>query len=162
MGNNPSTSQWRDFPVTNISWTDGQSFISELSLITGKMFRLPTEAEWEFAARGGEKSKGFYYSGSKNISTIWCNEQGLGSVARFSANELGIFDMSGNVWEFCQDKYGKYSKKEQYNPITTEGNHHVIRGGSFCSNGLTCRVSSRNMEFGIALNDTGFRLAISL
>lgn len=165
MGNNPSFSQWRDYPVTNVSRDDCMSFINELNQLTGKQFRLPTEAEWEYAARGGNKSQGFLYSGSNDINAVgWCGAHGVGSVARFNPNELGIFDMSGNVWELCQDKYEKYSSKEQYNPVVSQITRglYVSRGGCYCSNWLDCRLTCRRSEFGYPSQLLGFRLVLWL
>ena len=110
-----------NLPVEQVSWNDCQEFISKLNRITGKTFRLPTEAEWEYAARGGKKSRGYQYSGSNNLSDVaWYGDYNSShkthAVGTKQANELGIYDMTGNVSEWCQDWYGKYSSSSQVNP----------------------------------------------
>lgn len=112
-GKNPSKFKGDNLPVERVSWNDCQVFIRNLNNITGRKFRLPTEAEWEYAARGGKKSRGYQYSGSSNISDVaWfddINGNKKHPVGTKQANELGLYDMSGNVWEWCQDRYGSYS-----------------------------------------------------
>ena len=113
MGNNPSEFKGDNLPVEQVSWKDCQKFLSKLNRITGKMFRLPTEAEWEYAARGGNKSRGYQYSGSNNLLDVAWYDDNSGrkthAVGTKQPNELGIYDMSGNVCEWCQDWYGKYN-----------------------------------------------------
>ena len=120
MGNNPSNFKGDNLPVERVSWYDCQEFISKLNSITGKTFRLPTEAEWEYAARGGKKSRGYQYSGSSNISDVAWYTDNSGSkthaVGSKQANELGIYDMAGNVWEWCQDWHEEYTGSSQINP----------------------------------------------
>lgn len=139
MGNNPSYSIGDNLPVEQVSWDDCQEFISKLNFLTGKNFRLPTEAEWEYAARGGSKSNGYKYSGSNTIENVaWFLNNGSSKthiVGTKSANELGIYDMSGNVYEWCSDFIGNYSSSAQTNPAgPTTGENRVLRGGS-CLNG---------------------------
>ncbi len=164
MGNNPSEFTGnRLLPIENVSWDDCQMFISKLNEMTGLSFRLPTEAEWEFAARGGKGSNGFVYAGSNNIDNVgWCyGNSGYTPhpVARKSPNELGLFDMSGNVSEWCQDWYGPYSNEPQTNPIgPPSGDERVCRGGSWNNMGWDCRVSTRQQELRYSI---GLRLATS-
>lgn len=134
IGNNPSHFKNDNLPVENVSWNDCQEFLSKLNSITGKTFSLPTEAEWEYAARGGKKGRGYQYSGSNKLSDVaWYyknSKKKTHPVGLKQANELGIYDMSGNVWEWCQDWYDKYSSSSQINPIgTTSGSCRVFRGG---------------------------------
>lgn len=131
MESNPSYSKGLRRPVEGVSWEDCQEFIRKLNALTGQSFRLPTEAEWEYAARGGNKSRGAKYAGGSDISSVaWYNNWDSGShiVGKKRPNELGLFDMAGNVWEWCSDVCGS---------------HRVNRGGSFSSSAEDCRVSSR-------------------
>ena len=167
MGNNPSNFKGDNLPVEQVSWDDCQEFLSKLNSITGKTFRLPTEAEWEYAARGGNKSRGYQYSGSNNLSDVAWNINNSGSkthaVGSKQANELGIYDMTGNVWEWCQDWYGKYSSSSKTNPTgANRGSKRVGRGGSWILNLLACRSSYRG--YGSPdnrLNYVGLRLVLS-
>ena len=148
MGNNPSVFKGDNLPVENVSWDDCQEFINKLNRITGKTFRLPTEAEWEYAARGGKKSRGYQYSGSNNLSDVAWYKDNSGSkthaVGSKQANELGIYDMTGNVWEWCQDWYDKYSSSSQTNPTgANSGSSRVFRGGSWYITAGGCRSSYR-------------------
>ena len=148
MGTNPSYFSGTQNPVEQVSWEDCQNFIAELNAMTGKKFRLPTEAEWEFAARGGNKSNGFKYSGSGSIDKVaWYAGNSSGKthpVKQKQANELGIYDMSGNVYEWCQDWYGSYSSSAQTNPTgPSSGSIRVDRGGSWFGDATLCRVSFR-------------------
>ena len=136
MGTNPSSVQINSYPVTNVTYPDCQVFVQKLSQITGYRFRLPTEAEWEYAARGGQKSKGYEYAGSNNINEVaWYGGNSGKTVHEFASklpNELGIYDMSGNVWEWCQDWYGAYPNTTQTNPQgPTTGSDRVLRSGSY-------------------------------
>jgi formylglycine-generating enzyme required for sulfatase activity len=147
MGSNPSYFKGSKRPVEQVSWNDCQTFITKLNQLTGKTFRLPTEAEWEYAARGGNKSKGYVYSGSNEIDDVaWytSNSNSTHDVATKSPNELGIYDMSGNVYEWCQDWYGSYSSGSQTNPTgPTSGSDRVERGGGWSSNATYCSVANR-------------------
>ncbi len=148
MGVNPSSWKAYDRPVENVSWNDAQEFCSELSRMTGRRFSLPTEAEWEYAARGGNKSSGYKYSGSSRLAAVaWYTDNSGGQtnpVGRLQPNELGIYDMSGNVWEWCQDRYGNYSSSSMTDPRgPSTGSYRVLRGGSWGSLAKSCRVSIR-------------------
>ena len=150
MGSNPSCFKGDNLPVENISWNDCQEFIRKLNSLTGKKFRLPTEAEWEFAARGGNNSSGYKYSGSGNIGSVaWYTENSNGKthpVGQKSPNELGLYDMSGNVYEWCQDCYGSYPSYAQTNPTgPNSGSYRVLRGGGWSSYAWLCRVSGRDV-----------------
>lgn len=167
MGNNPSKFKGDKRPVEKVSWEDCQQFISKLNSLTGKRFRLPTEAEWEYAARGGKQCKGYKYSGSDIISDVaWydsnSNKQ-THDVATKKPNELGIYDMSGNVWEWCQDWYGKYSSESQNNPNgALSGSSRVDRGGSWLNSARNCRVSIRYRSGPSSRNyNLGLRLVLS-
>ena len=149
MGSNPSefTGDSRR-PVEQVSWEDCQRFISRLNSLTGQHFRLPTEAQWEYAARGGSKSRGYKYSGSNDVGSVaWYDDNSSSTthpVKTKSPNELGLYDMSGNVWEWCQDWYGSYSSGSQTNPTgASSGSGRVSRGGSWLYVAWGCRVSNR-------------------
>ena len=148
MGKNPSLFKGDNLPVEQVSWDDCQEFISKLNRITGKMFRLPTEAEWEYAARGGNKSRGYQYSGSNNTLDVAWFRDNSGSnthaVGTKQPNELGIYDMSGNVDEWCQDWKGAYNSSSQVNPTgANSGSYRVCRGGSWGCIARICRSSYR-------------------
>ena len=167
MGSNPSNSKGDNLPVENVSWNNCQKFISKLNKLTGKSFRLPTEAEWEFAARGGNKSRGYQYSGSNTIGDVAWYDGNSGSkthaVGTKQPNELGAFDMTGNVWEWCQDWHGRYSSSPQTNPTgAVSGSYRVYRGGSWCYPAGYCRCSRRfdgTPDF--RNGDLGLRLVLS-
>jgi len=167
MGNNPSsfTSDLNN-PVEQVSWDDCQEFISKLNKMTGKTFRLPTEAEWEYAARGGNKSQGYIYAGSNDIDEVaWYsdnNGEHTNLVATKAPNELGLYDMSGNVYEWCQDRFGYYSSEAQTNPTgPSSGNYRIFRGGGWNQPARDCRVSHRyyNIPDGFWYN-VGLRLVL--
>ena len=171
MGNNPSKIVGENMPVNNVSWEDCQKFIDSLNVLTNLWFRLPTEAEWEYAARGGQKSEGYIYSGSNTLDEVgwYTGNSGnqLHEVKQLKANELGIYDMSGNVLEWCQDWYSStyYQKSEEYNdPVgPSTGSARVQRGGRYNYLGYDCRVARReagNPNYGDAV--IGLRLAIPL
>ena len=164
MGNNPSYFKGDNLPVEQVSWKDCKKFLSKLNRITGKMFRLPTEAEWEYAARGGNKSRGYQYSGSNNLLDVAWFFDNSGSkthaVGTKQANELGIYDMSGNVMEWCQDRYGKYNSSSQVNPTgANRGFSCVNRGGCWGSIARNCRSSFR---IDSTPDDRGFALGLRL
>jgi len=170
MGNNPSYFEGDNNPVENISWYDAVDFCNKKSVKDGlepvysgsgndtncdfskNGYRLPTESEWEYAARGGKNSKGYTYSGSNNIDEVaeyeGNNDKSTKAVGGKKPNELGIYDMSGNVWEWCWDWYGDYSSLAQTDPVgPTSGSYRVYRGGSWGSSATNCRVASRNYSY---------------
>ena len=154
MGSNPSRFTGNNQrPVENVSWNDCQEFIRRLNSLTGKNFRLPTEAEWEYASRGGKHSKSYVYkySGSNNADEVAWYDSNSGSkthpVKTKKANKLGLYDMSGNVWEWCNDWYNEnyYKNSPQTNPTgPSEGGRRVLRGGSWSYSGRFVRVSYRS------------------
>lgn len=167
MGNNPSKFVGcDDCPVEMISWNEIEAFIIELNNLTGKTFRLPTEAEWEYACRGGNKSKGYYFSGDNKVSnTAWSVEtsgEKTQPVAKLAPNELGLYDMSGNVWEWCNDWYFGYKSAAQTDPKGSDnGLYKVVRGGAWNSNFYDCRISFRSSETPeTAMESIGFRLVM--
>ena len=167
MGSNPSNSKGDNLPVENVSWNNCQKFISKLNKLTGKSFRLPTEAEWEFAARGGNKSRGYQYSGSNTIGDVAWYDGNSGSkthaVGTKQPNELGIYDMTGNVLEWCQDRHDSYSSSPQTNPTgAVSGSFRVLRGGCWGISAEYCRSSCRGSNTpGSRNNFLGLRLVLS-
>lgn len=167
MGTNPSYFKGDNLPVENVSWNDCQTFIKKLNAITGANFRLPTEAEWEYAARGGKQSRKYTYSGSNDIieAVAWYYSNSSSKthpVGLKQPNELGICDMSGNVWEWCSDLYGSYGRYAQTNPSgATSGDRRVVRGGGWGDNARYCRSTYRDYNAPGRRNDgLGFRLAL--
>lgn len=170
MGNNPSNWKGDNLPVETISWNDCQEFIRKLNQLTGRIFALPTEAQWEFAARGGKFSKGYKYAGSDNLNEVaWFGDNSNSQthpVVQKKPNELGLYDMSGNVWEWCNDWYHSnyYQSSPERNPQgPTSGVSRVLRGGGWINDARGCRVSIR----GYVNPDTrrigyGMRLSLSL
>ena len=169
MGDNPSFFEGSNLPVEQVSWDDCHTFINKLNQLTGRQFRLPTEAEWEYAARGGKWSNGYLYSGSNNVTEvawIWENEddETTHQVKTKKPNELGIYDMSGNVSEWCEDWYGMYPKvgetKDPKGPDS--GETRVVRGGNWnTTHQRLCSVSARTKEWSYKKQQTiGMRLAL--
>ena len=166
-GSNPSRFQSGDnYPVEMVSWDEVQDFLTKLNALTGKHYVLPTEAQWEYAARGGVKSQGYKYSGSNELDDVAWHSGNSGyethPVGLKSPNELGIYDMSGNVCEWCSDWCGDYSSSFQTDPTGPEsGIYRVYRGGSWSNYARGCRVSNR---YGFSPDyrsiDIGFRVAL--
>ena len=155
-----------NYPMYNVSWKDCQAFITKLNALAGKNFRLPTEAEWEFAARGGNNSRGYKYSGSNTVDDVaWYRDNSsdkIHPVATKAPNELGIYDMSGNVWELCSDWFDSYSSSSQYNPTgLNRGSVLVHRGGSWINDAGYCRVSNRGF-YHPARRSSGLGLRLAL
>ena len=177
MGSNPSNFKGDNLPVEKVSWNDCQKFISKLNKLTGKSFRLPTEAEWEFAARGGNKSRGYQYSGSNVIDDVaWFDDNGSSKthvVGEKLSNELGIFDMSGNVDEWCQGQFYEYKASPSCNPIgnvesfsldpsDVRSMFRMARGGSYAYWAKYSQLSSRsNYDPNSHSSNLGLRLALS-
>jgi len=165
MNDNPSHfNEGGDYPVEMVKWDDIQEFITKLNQLTGKSFRLPTEAEWEYAARGGNKSKGYIYSGSNNLNAVSWNfdsaEWTTHPVGRKKPNELGIYDMSGNVNELCSDWSEEYSEEPVIDPTGPEsGLVHIMRGGCFTFQILEHQVSCRSYLYP---DDAGFHVGFRL
>ena len=168
MGSAPYGNQGPDFPIGNVSWYDVQAFLRRLNALTGRKFRLPTEAEWEYAARGGQKSRGTEFAGSpypQGVAQYGYEDMRTRPVARYSPNELGLYDMSGNVWEWVQDRPGPYNSTAQRDPTgpseSALGDFRILRGGSAATTADKCRVSNRN-EFEASRFRTtiGFRLVL--
>ena len=166
MGSNPShNKQGGDYPVENVSWFDCQEFVKKLNARTGMKFRLPTEAEWEYAARGGDRSKGYKYAGSDNLDEVGWYDENSGfhthPVGEKKANELGLYDMSGNVLEWCGDWYGDYMDEAQTNPAGPQSGG--LRGGCGWFFARYCRVSCRIFSGpGGGIVYLGLRLVLSL
>ena len=168
MGSNPSYfGNCDNCPVEMVSWNDVQDFIQRINAKTGSNYRLPTEAEWEYAARGGKQSRGYKYSGSDDINAVaWYTDNSSSkthAVGQKQANELGIYDMSGNIWEWCSDWYGNYPSYPQNNPTGSEsGSYRVDRGGGWSDNALLCRASNRSNYSDPAGRyfNIGFRLVV--
>ena len=166
MGSNPSYFKGKKRPVERVSWNDCQDFIRKLNTMTGKKFRLPTEAEWEFAARGGIKSRRYKYAGGKDIESVAWHDVNSRRTSQYvgtkSSNELGLYDMCGNVWEWCSDWYNDYDLISQTNPKgPSSGSSHVMRGGSWDSGARNCRISVRSSCIpSYSSFSLGFRLAL--
>ena len=170
MGNNLSNWEGDDLPVEMISWNDCQEFIKKLNQLTGRTFALPTESQWEFAARGGNSSKGYKYAGSDSLDEVaWFRANSKSQthpVKQKKPNELGLYDMSGNVWEWCNDWFdiNYYQSSPESNPQgPTSGFISVLRGGSWGNGAWYCRVSCRGCgDPGLRGNAGGMRLSLSV
>lgn len=170
MGNNPSSHKGDNYPVENVSWEDIQDFLKKLNANTKHKYRLPTEAEWEYACRGGVSSNLLTYSGANTINSVAWYGANSGTethlVGTKQPNELGIYDMSGNVMEWCSDLYDKnyYTTSPSKNPTgKNKGSNRVIRGGSWGCDAINCEVTSRyNYDASKGYGSHGFRLARSL
>ena len=166
MGSNPSyfTGNMQR-PVEKVSWDDCQTFITKLNELTGESFAIPTEAQWEYAARGGKSTKGYLYSGSNSIADVaWYTDNSSNTthpVKSKSPNEVGLYDMSGNVLEWCADWYGSYSSTSQTNPVgPSTGSHRVLRGGGWSYGATYCRIANRRNYGPPSANGySGLRLA---
>lgn len=167
MGSNPSVTKGAKLPVTNVSWLNCKDFVARLSELTGMAFRLPTEAEWEFAARGGNRSQKARYSGGNDLQSLaWystTSNSEVHAVATKQPNELGIYDMSGNVGEWCSDWYANYEDVPVRDPQGPySGTYRVLRGGSWNSETSSCRVSARGAnQSSYTSVSNGLRLALS-
>lgn len=166
MGNDPSYFKGDNLPVEQVSWDDCKEFIGRLNELTGLVFRLPTEAEWEFAARGGNNSRGYQYAGSNKLSEVaWFDDNSghnTNSVMTRNPNELGIYDMSGNVFEWCYDCYDKYSSELQTDPTgPANASNRMFRGGSWNQVANCCRVACRSINEPVRNSELGFRLALT-
>ena len=163
MGYNPSVKKCKKKPVTNVNYYEVQEFLWRLDSITGMKFRLPTEEEWEYAARGGKNSRGYIFSGSDEVDRVaWHNGNTgrLKKVKKRAANELGIYDMSGNVWEWCESKY-RFFDKERNAKLGKDGEMYCIRGGGWQLPKSSCRVSWRGKRLPDLKNSFGgFRLCL--
>ena len=166
MNNNPSTMEGDNLPVNNVLWVEADAFTKQLSQLTGYTFNLPTEAEWEYAARGGKESKGYLYAGSNNVNEVaWYSDNSGGKthdVGTQKPNELGIYDMSGNAWEWCSDWLAPYSAEAQVDPTgPATGEYHVYRGGGWGYGKIFTRSSHRrNTTQGYVETALGLRVAL--
>ena len=163
MGYNPSRYKCPKRPVTNVNYYEVQEFLRRIDSITGMQFRLPTEEEWEYAARGGKNSRGYIYSGGKEVDRVaWHNGNAnkTKKVKKRNPNELGIYDMSGNVWEWCSSKY-RYFDNERNASLGKDGQMYIIRGGAWELPKTSCRVSWRGKRLPDRKNSIGgFRLCL--
>jgi formylglycine-generating enzyme required for sulfatase activity len=165
MGSNPSNFKDCDeCPVESVSWNDVQDFIQELNSRTSKNYRLPTEAEWECASKGGKESKGYNHSGNNDLPAVaWCEENSIGMthpVGTKQPNELGLFDMNGNVWEWCSNGYESYNCYNDTNP--SGSNWRVLCGGGWMNTESLSRPSSRDVAKPDNRSwDYGFRLVLT-
>ena len=174
MGNNPSRFKGENNPVDSVSWDVCNDFINKLNELTknkrhkGMVFRLPTEAEWEYAARGGASfcNDDYMYSGSDDLREVaWCESNSQNTthpVGTKKPNQLGVYDMSGNVWEWCYDGIRSYDSNEQTNPVGPWSySYRLLRGGSWCNGARRCRVSFRNYNSPDHSNNSyGLRLCL--
>ena len=168
MDSNPSCFIGDNLPVEEVSWDDCQVFVQKLNQLTGQTFFLPTEAQWEFAARGGNLSREYKYSGSNDLDSVawyyYNSNRQTHPVAQKLANELGLYDMSGNVREWCRDWKGGYSSLSQCNPEGPPSSPfrlHVLRGGSWLNLARRCRVSDRGCNTS-SYHDSALGLRLAL
>lgn len=173
MGDNPSRYQGMTRPVENVEWEEAKTFIKKLNNLTGEQFRLPTEAEWEYAAKGGSKSHGYIYAGSNSIDDVaWYADNmpdkddpdfGTHPVGKKKPNELGLYDMCGNVWEWCEDHFTLYTNVPQTDPLMVdEPNYlHVFKGGEWDFMDYYCRSSYHDLP-GNVFYEIGFRLCLTI
>jgi len=168
MGANPSFFKGDNLPVDTVSWDDAQEFCKRLSQKEGRTYRLPTEAEWEYAARGGSHGHGTEYAGSGNLDEVAWYDGNSGRkphpVGQKKPNELGLYDMSGNVWEWCFDWVGSYASGSVTDPVGPDsGSYRIIRGGGYLFVPSNCRVASRcsSGRPSIAKAFVGFRVALA-
>lgn len=172
MGNNPSSFKGKNQPVEQVSWPQVQGFLEKLNKQSKKDFRLPTEAEWEYAARGGKYSEDYLYAGSDKLKQVgWYTENSNGQtheIGQLLANELGLYDMSGNVWEWCEDDYhydyrGAPNDGSAWVDMPAKDASRVLRGGDFLYDAVNCRSTYRNRSApGNRLSRIGFRLVLPL
>jgi formylglycine-generating enzyme required for sulfatase activity len=168
MGCNPSKFKGANRPVEQVSWDDCQLFISKLNSLTGKKFRLPTYEEWKFASLGGKKSKSYRYYGSDSLDTVAWYEKNSGKethpVRTKTPNELGLYDMNGNVWEWCldmyEDLYERYKSSSRPSPVDASSGYHRLLGGSYLSNSERCLSSLLIHESDRSFIDAGLRLVL--
>ena len=168
MGWNPSNWKAPNRPVECVTWDDCQKFLMKLNALTGMQFCLPTEAQWEYAARGGKCSKGYKYAGSNDLGSVaWYYGNSNGEthdVKQKEPNELGFYDMTGNVWEWCNDWLAGsyYANSPEHNPQGPgSGYCRVLRGGTWCCDARRCRLSYRDLDGpGCGGNGYGLRFAL--
>lgn len=172
MGSNPSRFVGEKNPVDKVEWNDAKDFIEKLNSLTGEQFRLPTEAEWEFAAKGGNKSQGYLYAGSDSLNDVGWNaknaifeynnpEYGTHPVGLKMANQLGFYDMSGNVWEWCEDMFSDYTDEAQTDPLVTNGSMPVFKGGGWDFMPYYCRNSHHSLP-GNRIYEIGLRICLTI
>ena len=165
MGENPSEFQDAAGPVNNVSKDDAIVFCIKINLLSGQFYWLPTEAQWEYAARGGNKSRNTLYSGSDILPLVGCCFQNSPCpVGQYKPNELGVYDMCGGVWEWCEDWFGQFPADTVFNPEGPEyGFHKVMKGGSWCSDARSCRISHRSGALPATKSySVGFRVVMRL
>ena len=154
---------YKQLPVYYVTWYECQRFISELNKKSERKYRMPTEAEWEYSAQGGNRTHRFAFSGSDSVSDVAVLGRRPNPIGTLRPNELGLYDMSGNVMEWCSDWYGDYSSDKQINPTgETDGLFRVVRGGSFSSDILFCAIKKRNSYNPDYRGEIGLRLVTGL
>lgn len=170
MGENPSSfNDCSNCPVERVSWDDVQVYLEKLNKLTGKKYRLPTEAEWEYAARGGNVGSNYDYAGGRDLGMVgWVkenSEEKTHEIGQKKANDLGLYDMTGNIYEWCSDWYADYSSEKQENPVgPSSGTYKVLRGGCYISENLNSRLAFRyflNSTNDYRFDYLGFRIALT-